>query len=201
MVARCLFIFSFAVLLAACNVHPRGIRQVGNWGPTTFLEDGIEVHLYTHQIEEYHGPTLIYLADDSTYSAILTERPTVWIHGDFDHAEARELWHTASPWRREENLQAISQCLTYDQPKNLRRILISSYNPVVIGISDDADASYLDCKIDITLQGMILQGSRAPRIQLLLICDHWPTPDARLGPIEDRRVIQLPSPNSLCHAA
>jgi len=192
------------LLASGCGFNRRGIHQVGNWGPAAFLEDGQQVTLYTAQMEEYHGPLLFRINRLGSYSDILKETPTTWIGNDYGDAETRGLWFSAPPWRREENLRAVAERLTAGVPRRTERFLISSHDPVVIGLSDVHNRIEDDFpESDRTgyLSFFMPAGDRNARarqlmhpVRRLVVCPDWPTPDVRLGPVENRRIITIDPP-------
>jgi len=120
-------------LISGCGwVQRPGIYQVGNWGPSLFLEDGQQVSLYTKQCKHVRVASFDY-SSTTEYRYIFAEEPTKWSNPGYDHTDARRLWDVAPEWRREEKLIAVGKRMTADQPRPAKRILISSYNPVVIG--------------------------------------------------------------------
>ena len=192
------------LLASGCGFNRRGIHQVGNWGPATFLEDGQQVTLYTAQMEEYHGPLFFRIDRLGSYSDILKENPTTWVGNNIDDAEARGLWYTAPPWRREENLRAVAERLTAGVPRRTERFLISSHNPVVIGLSDVHNwIEDIGPEYDRTgyLTFLMPAGDKNVRarqlmhpVRRIVVCAEWPTPDVRLGPVENCRMIVIDPP-------
>jgi hypothetical protein len=175
-----------------------GIYQVGNWGPSRFLEDGQEVSLYTLQCQNVRVTSYGY-SPTTEYSAILDEEPTRWERNSFYHGNARRLWDTAPPWRREENLIALGKRLTADQPKFSKRVLISSHGPVVVGVSDERDTLTREAdpfwNFSFFLGTKPLQ-NRAEIVTRLYLTRSWPNPDETLGVPADREEIVLARPTS-----
>ena len=190
----------FPLICTGCNMRRPGIYQVGNWGPSMFVEDGQLVSLYTLQVEKQ----VSYLRGSSlnTYTSILYEHSSGWKNNDFDHTNARGLWYSVPAWRQEENLLAIGQRLTADQPANRERFLISSHNPVVVGMTDDVDEikppnpfyNFLFFIPASTTPNASYVSGRRHKVTRLFICRTWPEPDAKLGPPADREILVLPAP-------
>src|SRR5206468_12692327 len=116
------------ILMTGCahRFHP-GKQQVGDWGPSTFLEDGKPVKLYTRDIMDYHGPGVVYNSNLGVRSAILTEKPSKLTAAPdvaYTNDDVDKLWSTTPDWRREEKLRVVSQRLTADQPPALDRCLV-----------------------------------------------------------------------------
>ena len=191
-------------LASGCSSIHRGVQQVGNWGPATFLEDGRQVTLYTAQMAEYHGPFLIHISRLGSCSEILMENPTPFPGGKVDDEDARLLWYSAPPWRREENLRAVAQRLTAGIPRRIERFLISAHDPVVIGLSDTHDRTEDEFPEDARtgyLRFLMPAGGSNFRarqlmhpVRRIVVCPDWPAPDAGLGPVENRRIMAIDPP-------
>jgi hypothetical protein len=139
---RASFLFTF-LLLSGCGVPPAGVHQVGNWGPSMFLEDGHMASLYTKQLENYQGSRLYYDSRNSTYSDVMTENPTTWKTFRINDSDANDLWFNAPDWRREEKLIDAARFITADLPAKRERLLISSHQPFAVGITGN-DTQYGD---------------------------------------------------------